>query len=196
MKRLIKRLIMFFEHPIIFIYYLISGNNTFLLGAGSKMKSLKDIIIGKGVAIGKDARFLCVHEYQGGIYTPQIIIGNNVSITNRFTVLSAATVEIGDNSLIASDVFITSENHGLNPLESESYTTTQLDAKSVKIGKGCFIGEKVCIMPGVELGDRCVVAAGSVVTKCFPAYSMVGGVPAKTIKKFDIEKSEWKKVYD
>lgn len=47
------------------------------------------------------------------------------------------------------------------------------------------------IMPGVTLGKRCIVAAGAVVTKSFPDYSMIAGVPAKIIKKFDVATGAW-----
>ncbi|MCE2572801.1 acyltransferase [Motilimonas eburnea] len=54
--------------------------------------------------------------------------------------------------------------------------------KDVKIGKNCFIGGNSIIMPGVEVGDCCVVAAGAVVTKNVPDGSIVAGNPAKIIR--------------
>ena len=107
--------------------------------------------------------------------------------------MSAAPIEIGDNTLIASGVVITSENHGTNPEIADSYADTPLEAKPITIGKGCWLGENVIITPGVELGDRCIVAAGAVVTKSFPPYSMVGGVPAKLMKTYNHNSHEWEK---
>lgn len=49
------------------------------------------------------------------------------------------------------------------------------------IGDGCWIGEGACILKGVELGENCVVGANAVVTKSFPAGSVLGGVPARRI---------------
>ena len=63
-----------------------------------------------------------------------------------------------------------------------------------KIEKGCWIGEKVSILPGVTLGDRCIVAAGSVVTHSFPEKTMIAGIPARAIKKYNEEEHLWKKV--
>lgn len=146
------------------------------------------------ISIGNDARFLFVNEYYGKTYNPKIEIGSNVSIGNRFSALSAAPIIINDNCLIASDVLITSENHGMNPEQNLNYARTPLEARPVSIGKGCWIGEKVSIMPGVVLGDRCIVAANAVVTKSVPDYCMVAGMPAKIIKKYNFESHSWEKI--
>jgi maltose O-acetyltransferase len=52
----------------------------------------------------------------------------------------------------------------------------------VKIGNQCWIGAKAVILKDVELGDGCVVAAGAIVTKSFPANSVVAGVPARLLR--------------
>ena len=62
---------------------------------------------------------------------------------------------------------------------------------SVRIGEGCWIGERVCILPGITIGKKCVVGAGSIVTKNIPDYCMVAGSPAKVIKVYDFEKHAW-----
>ncbi len=133
----------------------------------------------------------------GGVkskYIPKTDIGSNISIGNRFSILSAASVQIADYCLIASDVLITSENHGINPEEGRSYASTPLSAKEVVIGEGCWIGEKASILPGVILGERCIVAAGSVVTKSFPPYTLIAGVPAKAIKTYNFNTHQWEKI--
>ena len=52
----------------------------------------------------------------------------------------------------------------------------------VSIGDDCWLGRRVMVMPGVTIGDGCVIAAGAVVTKDIPPYSVAGGVPARVIK--------------
>ena len=91
-------------------------------------------------------------------------------------------------------MLITSENHGMNPEQNLNYAKTPLEARTVSIGKGCWIGEKVSIMPGVVLGNRCIVAANAVVTKSVPDYCMVAGMPAKIIKKYNFESHSWEKI--
>ena len=55
--------------------------------------------------------------------------------------------------------------------------------KGIKIGNNCWIGSKVTILDGVEIGDGCVIAAGAVVQTSFPPNSVIGGVPARILKQ-------------
>lgn len=64
----------------------------------------------------------------------------------------------------------------------------------VEIGENCWIGSGATILDGVTIGKGCVIAAGAVVNKNVEDYTVVGGVPAKKIKQFDIESKEWKSV--
>ncbi|WP_060664555.1 DapH/DapD/GlmU-related protein [Bacillus sp. CHD6a] len=54
--------------------------------------------------------------------------------------------------------------------------------KPIKIGNGCWVGARVTILPGVTIGDGCIIAAGSVVTKDCESNSLYSGVPAKRVK--------------
>ena len=92
------------------------------------------------------------------------------------------TITIGDYTQIAPNVVIVSANHDV-------YDSRKHILSPVRIGKYCWIGAGAKIMPGVELGDWTIVAAGAVVTKSFPeGYCVIGGVPATVIKKLEKEK--------
>jgi acetyltransferase-like isoleucine patch superfamily enzyme len=92
------------------------------------------------------------------------------------------TIYIGDYTQIGPQVVIVSANH--DPYDSRKHFP-----EPVKIGKYCWLGAGCKIMPGVELGDWTIVAAGAVVTKSFPeGYCVIGGVPAKMIKPLEREK--------
>lgn len=58
-------------------------------------------------------------------------------------------------------------------------------ALPIKIGDNCWFGANVSVMPGVTIGEGCVIAAGAVVTKDMPANSLIAGVPAKVIKTIE-----------
>lgn len=89
---------------------------------------------------------------------------------------------IGDYTQIAPNVVIVTANHDL-------YDSRKHIEAPVRIGKYCWIGAGATILPGVELGDWTIVAAGAVVSKSFKeGYVLVGGVPAVRIKDLDREK--------
>lgn len=190
-KKIFKQSIAIILHPIVSVHLMLEGTREFYIGSRLNIKGYKDFHLGTGSTVGKDCRISCISGYSKGIYKPSVNIGSKVYIAYHFTALSAAPITIGDNSLLASGIFITSFNHGMNPEYTESYGDTPLEVGAVKIGRGCWIGENVIITPGVTLGDRCIVAAGSVVTKSFPAYSMVGGIPAKILKIYNHKKHKW-----
>lgn len=87
-------------------------------------------------------------------------------------------IYIGDNTIFAPGIKIISANHDTKDLSKHDKTTDP-----IIIGKNCWIGVNAVILPGVQLGDNVVVAAGSVVSKSFPSDVIIGGVPAKIIKK-------------
>jgi len=85
-------------------------------------------------------------------------------------------IEFGDYVGVAPGVTIISANH--NP-ENQS---EHLPAPPIKFGSRCWIGAHAVILPGVELGEEVIVAAGAVVTKSFPSRVIVAGVPARVAR--------------
>lgn len=157
------------------------------------IQGLKYIKINGRVTIMKQAGIDC---YSTNDCKPNIVFGNNVLIGNYFTMLVTTDCTIDDNALIASNVFISTENHGMNPLIGP-YMKQELLSKPVHICKNVWIGEKVCILPGVTIGENSIIGSGSVVTKSIPANSIACGNPCKVIKKFDFDTNKWVKVnYD
>ena len=67
-------------------------------------------------------------------------------------------------------------------------------AKPVHIGDKVWVGESVCILPGVTIGECSIIGAGSVVTKSIPPYSIAVGTPAKVIKRYNFDTRSWIKV--
>lgn len=125
---------------------------------------------------------------------PRILIGDRCYIGFFFTILNGSTVRIGNDVLFASHVIITSENHGIDPESAIPYMDQTLSSKPVEIGDGCWIGEKVCIMPGVTIGKKSIIGGGSVVTKSIPDYSIAVGNPARVIKRYNFKTHLWEKV--
>lgn len=90
-------------------------------------------------------------------------------------------VNIGDAVRIASGVQIFGFNHGYDRVDR--YIKDQpITSEGIVIGNGTWIGAGASIVDGVTIGANSVVAAGAVVTKSFPEFSIIGGVPAKLLK--------------
>jgi acetyltransferase-like isoleucine patch superfamily enzyme len=87
-------------------------------------------------------------------------------------------IYIGDNTIFAPGIKIISANHSKNDLSKHDKSI-----EPVRIGKDCWIGTNAVILPGVQLGDNVIVAAGAVVTKSFPSNVVIAGVPAKIISE-------------
>ena len=125
---------------------------------------------------------------------PHLTIGNGCFMGFRLCVLAGADIKIGNNVLMASDVTIASENHGMDPENELPYMKQKLIVAPVTIGDNCWIGDKVIILPGTSIGQGSIIGAGAVVTKDVPAYSIAVGNPAHVIKKYDFGIHEWVKV--
>lgn len=109
----------------------------------------------------------------------------------HFTALVSDLLEIEDNVILASDVLMVTHNHGINPESDLPYYRQRLETAPIKIEEGTWIGEKAVVLPGVTVGHHSIVAAGAVVTKSCPPYSMMAGVPARIIKSYDFKQHKW-----
>ena len=152
----------------------------------------ENISIGKNTTILGNSRIQIYNALTGK--EAKIAIGSNCYLCFHLTILAGGSINIGDDVLIASNVLITSENHGMNPESKIPYMNQPLECKDVSIGDGTWVGEKVSILPGVSIGKKCVIATNAVVTKTIPDYSMAAGIPAKVIKRWNFEKHKWEKV--
>lgn len=110
-----------------------------------------------------------------------IKVGENVFINACCHFQDHGGVEIGDGCQIGHNVVFATLNHGIAP---EDRKTTY--PAPIKVGKNVWIGSNSTILQGVEIGDNAIVAAGAVVSKSVEANSIVGGVPAKLIKRIEI----------
>ena len=124
-------------------------------------------------------------------YSPQINIGNNVSINNDCHIGCVNSIIIGNNVLIASRVFITDHFHGeiqFDELETPPNQRPVTSKGPIKIEDNVWIGEGVAIMPNVTIGENAIIGANSVVTRDIPKNSVAVGIPAKVIKILKKEK--------
>lgn len=137
---------------------------------------------------GRNCRIEIISEYNNKILNPKLMIGNNVIINDRVHIGCAHYIEIGDNCLFASNIYISDHNHGIYKGERisniyQNIADRDLDYdKSVIIGKNVWIGEGVAVLPGAVIGDNAIIGANAVVIGEIPANAIAAGVPAKVKK--------------
>jgi len=120
-----------------------------------------------------------------------VIIGDRTRIGFGNTVIGP--VQIGNDVSFAQNVTITGLNHNFQdvavPISNQGIST-----KPVIIDDDVWIGANSVILPGVSIGKHSIIAAGSIVTRSAPPYSVSAGNPARVIKQYDFDKKEWCRV--
>lgn len=142
--------------------------------------STNGLVIGSHCVIGERSIIQCTGALSS--IGKGITIGDNTTFNNDCFFGCSGGIEIGDDVVAGQYVRFHSENHNYDDLDiliKEQGTTH----KGIKIGNNCWIGSGAVFLDGAELDDGCVVAANAVVTSQFAKNSVVGGIPARIIKK-------------
>lgn len=129
-------------------------------------------MIGRNLTVGRSLR---IDVHHGG----SLSLGSNVQINDHCQIACAGRIAIGNDVLIASKVFITDHDHDFKDIGVPAKWV--LNIADVSIHDACWIGNGVHILKGVSIGRGSIVGAGSVVTRSFPDFSIIAGVPAKLI---------------
>lgn len=173
------------KEKILLVLYILLGKNLpisrhFLPAKKIRVFFAKLIMesVGKGVNIEKGAIFnsqVSVGDYSG--------IGVNCEINGP--------VKIGNYVMMGPEVVIYTRNHTTSrtdiPMQKQGFD----DVKPVIIGDDVWIGRRAIILPGVKIGEGCIIGAGAVVTKDTPPYSVVVGNPARVVKiRKGVEKND------
>lgn len=133
------------------------------------------ITIGKNVIIGRNTILSC----KGG----SIELGDYANISAGCSLLSETKITVGTYSFLAGHCYLVAGgNHSIARTDIPIMFQPSLVKGGITIEGDGWLGASVVVLDGVSLGKGCVVGAGAVVTKSFPEYSVVAGVPAKKIK--------------
>lgn len=116
--------------------------------------------------------FFCDHGHG-------IRLGEGVFVNANCTFLDSGTITIGARTKIGPNCQLYTPQHPIDYIDRREPVET---AHPIAIGEDCWLGGGVIVCPGVEIGDRCIIAAGSVVTRNIPADSLAAGNPA-TVKR-------------
>lgn len=179
----------------------LGGGNSEILGAKS-IRNPQHLYIGKGSYIGGGAS-IWIHDtefphgefgpaYEGKKMAGCVNIGSDVRIGGNISIDCYEKVEIEDDCLLANDIFIADGCHGTS-VEGKSYVETEGKTNPIRIGKGSWIGARVSILSGANIGERCIIGTNAVVTGSspIPDYSIAVGIPARVIKRYNKETQQW-----
>jgi acetyltransferase-like isoleucine patch superfamily enzyme len=155
---------------------------------------LQQVHIGANSRISEHSWISCIEEYAGEKFTPLLTIGENTSIGRFGHIIACGKMRIGNQVAIAERVYITDNIHGYEKIGQHIMAQPLKHSGPVTIEDGVWIGDGACILPGVTIGRDSVIGSNSVVTKDIPERSVVAGVPAKVIKKFNRVKNAWERI--
>ena len=145
----------------------------------SKEKERKDLmkrILGKtGERFLIEQPFICDYGYN-------IETGENFYSNHNLTILDGNKVTFGDNVFIGPNCSFYTAGH---PIDFKTRNEGLEYAKPIKVGDNVWIGGNVVVLPGITIGENCVIGAGSIVTKDIPANSVAVGNPCKVIKSLN-----------
>lgn len=153
---------------------------------GGYYNDLQCISIGEKCVIGENVALTAWSKFKDELFTPEIIIGDNVSIGFNSHITAINKIVIGNNVLMGKNVLITDNSHGqfeyseikIAPSKRSLYSKGE-----VIIDDNVWIGDKASILSGVHIGYGSIIAANAVVTKDIPPLSIAAGVPAVIVKK-------------
>lgn len=142
-----------------------------IVGPGTRIVNSANVRIGRGCLL------------QEGVYIRagadgRVTIGDRAALNSFCRIFGHGGVEIGADTQIGPGVLITTTDHDYDSQLETRY-------KRVKIGQRGWIGANVTVLPGIEIGDSCVIGAGAVVTKDVPGGSIAVGVPARVVRRIE-----------
>lgn len=140
---------------------------------------------------GTRTHYRCVFFPSVKIWAPwNLSTGKGVAIDENVDIYNVAPINIGHFVSISRRAFLCTASHDISDLKRP------LIYKPINIGNGVWIGAQAIICPGVTIGEGAVVAAGAVVTKDVPAWSVVGGNPATIIKNRPVNIKDWTDAFE
>lgn len=174
------------------IYSKLFSTKLRLAGKGVQVKPPVLLMGGKYISIGDsftsldNLRMECWDEFEKRKYSPKLEIGHHVAFNRSCHIGCINHIKIGNHVLVGSNVLITDHQHGHLDKRDLKNPPAHRDLTSrgpVIIENNVWIGENACIMPGIVIGENCIIGANAVVTKSFPKNCVIAGNPARVIKE-------------
>lgn len=186
----------FWVHKLRTFYFWIFRRRGFSSwGKDSYIKNPFRIIGKKYISIGNKVSILDrarIEVYSSGrCNKPKLIIQDNVSIEQNLHLIVRDKMIIGEHTTVSANVYIANCFHNYKEKDTDAMEQDLLH-RETKIGEYCFIGYGAVLLPGAKLGKQCIVGANAVVAPGeYGDYVVLAGNPAKVIKQFNQDTTEW-----
>ncbi len=160
-------------------------------GKGSliRRRTRMDVMPFNNFEIGRDSTIEDFSTVNNGV--GDVIIGERTRIGLGNTLIGP--VKIGNDIMFAQNIVLSGLNHGYVDI-SMPISDQPVETKPIVIEDEVWIGANAVVTAGVTVGKHSIVAAGSVVVKDVPPYTIVGGNPAKPLKHYNFDTGEWERI--
>ena len=181
------------------LYTLLLASQFKEFGAGSRIVppfryyGLNQISVGEKVIINRDCWIQALGSCEND-ESSKIVIQAHAGIGMGATISAAQQVTIGEYVLLARNVYISDHAHAYENLDAPIMLQGIAGIAPVTIGRNTWLGENVVVLPGVTIGEHCVVGANSVVKSSIPGFSVAVGAPARVVKQFNKNTGQWERV--
>jgi acetyltransferase-like isoleucine patch superfamily enzyme len=172
----------------------------FRLGRSPRLRGLAHIRIGHNFSAGDHLWLEAVTTYAGLSHTPELLLGNDVNLSDSVHIACLHRIHIGDGLLAGSNVLISDHTHGIysGPLQSSPDTAPAArplhSAGGITIGRNVWLGDGVCVLAGAHIGDGAMIGANSVVRGLIAPATIAVGAPARVVRAWDPTLNQWVRV--
>ena len=182
---MIKKIVLYLGYIVRYLIY-VKFNKRIKVKGFVKIQSNVKLVVEQGalLILGENV----VLKYDTTIFVKAnsvLIIGSNTSTGHHTEITVGESIIIGDDVIMAAYTYISDSNHKYDT--NLLIRLSGMQTSPVQIGSNIWLGRNSQILSGVTIGDNIVVAAGAVVTKSYESNVILGGVPAREIKRLSYE---------
>lgn len=168
-------------------------------GAGSRIAppfrfyGLNEMSLGERVMINRDCWIQTISD-PGDAYSPKLVIKSHAGIGMGAQISASRQVVIEEYVLLARNVYISDHAHAFQNTDVPIMNQGINSIAPVSIGRNTWLGQNVVVLPGVTIGQHCVIGANSVVNSAIPDFSVAVGAPARVIKRYNQATGAWERI--
>lgn len=172
----------------------------FRVGSSPRLRGLAHMRIGRNFSAGDHLWLEAVTTYAGHTHSPELILGDDINLSDSVHIACLHRIHIGDGLLAGSNVLISDHTHGSYSGPNQSSPDTIPTSRplhssgEVILGRNVWLGDGVCVLAGAQIGDGAIIGANSIVRGIIPPATIAVGAPARVVRRWNPNLSEWVRV--